>query len=208
MALELIGAGFGRTGTMSIQAGLDRLGLGPCYHMAEVALHADQVELWMRAARSELASWDEIFGPYRATVDWPACAFWRDLTEAYPAAKVLLNVRDPQRWYESFSETILAHMAITGSDNPMLDRIQQVGAFVIGPRSFPEFPTDAADWIAAFERHNAAVIEAIPAERLLVYQVSEGWEPLCEFLGRPVPDEPFPNVNDRAAFRALFDLDG
>ncbi len=200
MALEAIGAGLGRTGTLTLKTALERLGFGPCHHMVEVLAHPEQIPFWNRAAKGETVDWEEVYGPYRATVDWPGCHFYAQLAERYPEAKVVLSKRDPERWYESMSETILQEMANMGlaswtDDHPML-----FGGLIIGRDTFA-FDFAKANVIAAFERHNAAVQRLIPPERLLVFEPAQGWEPLCAHLGVPVPDEPFPRVNDRAEFQ-------
>lgn len=207
MTLKVIGAGFGRTGTLSLKAALERLGFGPCYHMIEIFSHPEAVELWSSVASGESADWERIYGDYASTVDWPGCAFWRELMAAYPDAKVLLSVRDPQRWWESASETIFRQATLPPSDDPGLRNIQRVSLEVVAERSFGGIAPDKEGFIAAFEAHNEAVIREVPAERLLVFRVSEGWGPLCEFLDVPVPDAEFPNVNDREFFKAIWGLD-
>jgi Sulfotransferase domain len=104
--VKVIGAGFGRTGTASLQSALQELGFGPCYHMYEVFEHPQHADFWEAAWRGETVDWDEVLGSYEATVDWPGCAFYRELMERYPDAKVLLSVRDPEQWYESTRNTV------------------------------------------------------------------------------------------------------
>ncbi len=207
MTLKVIGAGFGRTGTLSLKSALETLGFGPCYHMIEVWSHPEVADFWERAGEGGDIDWDEVFGEYGATVDWPGCAFWRELVAAYPDAKVLLSVRDPQRWWESFSSTVLKQMALPPSEDPGVRSIQRVGLNVVAQRSFAGYDPEEAGFTAAFEAHNAAVTSGVPADRLLVYRVTEGWSPLCDFLGVPVPDDEFPNVNDREFFRSVFGID-
>lgn len=120
MTLEVIGAGFGRTGTMSLKVALEELGFEPCYHMSEVFTHPEHVELWRAAAQGEPVEWEQIFGGYRATVDWPACTFYGELMENYPDAKVILTVRDPQRWYESAYNTIYTIDRRVGDERPVI----------------------------------------------------------------------------------------
>lgn len=201
MALEIIGAGLGRTGTLTLKTALEQLGFGPCHHMIEVLANPGQVPFWNRAADGEEVDWEELYGAYRATVDWPGCHFYAELAERYPDAKVILSLRDPQRWYESMSETIIPTMAGMGlvddlpGDHPML-----FGGLIITRDTFAgDF--SKANVIAAFERHNAEVQARIAPERLLVFEAAQGWEPLCGFLGVPMPDEPFPHVNDRMEFQ-------
>lgn len=202
MALKVIGAGLGRTGTFTLKTALEMLGFGPCHHMVEVFGNAErQVPLWNRAADGEPVDWDEVFAGYNATVDWPGCHFYAELAAHYPDAKVILSKRDPERWYESMSETILKSMEQMGlaegpapDDHPM-----RFGGVIIPQKTFG-FDFSKDNVIAAFERHVAAVRETIPTERLLEFEASQGWEPLCAFLGVPVPDAPFPRTNSREEF--------
>src|SRR5215207_3434894 len=98
MPLSVVGAGLGRTGTMSLKLALERVGFGPCYHMKEVFEHLDaHVPAWDRAANGEWVDWDGLFDGYRAGVDLPVAAFYRELSEHYATAKVILTVRNPNR---------------------------------------------------------------------------------------------------------------
>jgi len=200
MPLDVIGAGFGRTGTLTLKTALERLGFGPCHHMVEVIGNPEQVPFWNRAASGQPVDWEDVYGAYRSTVDWPSCHFYRQLAERYPAAKVILSTRDPERWYESMKDTILRTMAdMELADEPPADHPMIFGWMIITRDTFNhDFSKDNV--IAALERHNAEVQRTIPAERLLVFEAAQGWEPLCAHLGVPVPDEPFPRVNDRAEF--------
>jgi hypothetical protein len=192
VALRLIGAGLGRTGTLSLKGALERLGLGPCYHMSELLVDPSRAPLWVAAAEGQ-PRWEEIFNGYAATVDYPGCSFWRELARAYPEAKVLLSVRDPDKWFESTQETIFADSMsgmLTGSP---LRRFFETTVW----KHFGERIHDRAFMVEYFKSHSAAVQQEISAERLLVYDVAQGWEPLCGFLGVPVPDVPFPRVNTR-----------
>lgn len=171
-----------------------------CHHMSEVFAHQEeQAALFVEAASDPTFEWERIYAGYTATLDWPGCAFWRELAEAYPEAKLLLTVRDPEEWFESYVATVYEPIALgwsgdpTGSWNEMAQR-------VIVARSFGGEPHDREHVIAAFRRHNAEVRAAIPAERLLVHRIDEGWRPLCNFLGVPIPSEPFPHLNSRASW--------
>lgn len=200
MALKIIGAGMGRTGTASLKVALEALGLGPCYHMTEVLKHPEFTRHWIAAAEGR-PDWDRTFEGYAATVDNPGCNFWRELAAHYPAARVILTVRDPGQWFESTNETIhSADFAGFMKHSPFGDMIQKTMWDRMGNRM-----QDRAHMTAFFERHSADVIAALPPERLLVYRVSEGWEPLCAFLGVPVPDQPFPRINSREETRALLE---
>ena len=194
MTLSVIGAGAGRTGTHALKLALEQLGLGPCYHMREIWEHLDtDVPVWDRAASGGPVDWDTLFARYRSAVDFPAAAFCAELAAHYPAAKVVLTERDPERWYQSFSDTIARPMS-----EELPDRLADWRAMVnkaITDRVFDGNVTDKAHVIACYERHNAMVRRAIPTDRLLVFAVTDGWEPLCAFLGLPVPAEPFPKSN-------------
>ncbi len=194
--LTLIGAGFGRTGTTSLKRALERLGVGRCYHMEEVMNHRHHVPLWAATHRGEAAPWDEIFEGFGATVDWPAAAYWRQLAGYYPAAKVILTVRDPEAWYESFRATIFSSLS---ADAP--SPLAQMAADLILDGVFGGRADDRAHAIDVYRRHIEEVKAALPAERLLVYDITRGWAPLCHFLGRPVPDEPFFAANARGEWK-------
>jgi len=192
MALKVIGAGLGRTGTLSLKMALEQLGIGPCYHMVEVMMHPEAAALWIGAANGK-PDWDAIFHGYAATVDYPGCSFWRELSAFYPDAKVLLSLRDPDQWFESTQATIFSAQAMEMiGRSPMKPFLEKTVWNEFGDRIH-----DRDFMVDAFRRHNAAVQQAIPKERLLVYEPGQGWEPICEFLGVPVPASPFPHANSR-----------
>lgn len=205
MPLDVIGAGFGRTGTQTLKLALERLGFDPCHHMTEVLDNPGQLDFWNRAAAGEPVDWEEVYGNYRATVDWPGCHFYAELAERYPRAKVLLSLRDPEEWYASMDQTILVGMRQMRLDQPVpRDHPMYFGAVIVGQQDLGgDLSKDEV--IAAFERHNEAVRRTIPADRLLEFRSSDGWEPLCAFLGVPVPGEPFPRTNARENFAAHID---
>jgi hypothetical protein len=196
--LKVIGAGFGRTGTLSVKTALEELGFGPCYHMVEVFSKPGAMEQWDAIVRGEPVDWNTIFEGYQASVDWPACAFYKEQMQAYPDAKVLLTIRDPEKWYESASSTIFSGVRDRPTDSA---HAQMVNALVWEGTFDGKFE-DKDYAIAVFNRHIAEVKQYVPAEKLLVYNVKEGWEPLCGFLGVKVPDNPFPRLNDRDNFIA------
>jgi hypothetical protein len=216
--IQVIGAGFGRTGTLSLREALVRLGVGPCDHMLENFEHPERFALWQEALRrkktGEPIDWRPLLGGYRAIVDWPGAYFWRELIAAHPEAKVILTVRDPERWYDSARDTIYAASQARTKD--LLARLMYGLLAWVEPRAGRGFRTvqetvwdgtfggkfaDRHEALRIFAEHNREVEAAIPAERLLVFDVKQGWEPLCAFLGVPVPEgEPFPHVNDAADF--------
>lgn len=236
MTLKVIGAGFGRTGTLSLKFALERLGFGPCYHMVEVNAHPEHDPAWLALARGEPGDWRVLRG-YASTVDWPSTYFWRELAAANPEAKVILTTRDPEAWYDSASATIFARMlefevlrtevlrtealrakalgakalgakALRAGDNvdtldPLRQRHMQMVNFIVVEKTFGG-SLDKAHALRVFEAHNEAVRRTIPPERLLVYESGQGWEPLCAFLGVPVPSAPYPKVNTSDNFTARF----
>ena len=199
MTLEIIGSGLGRTGTKSIHSALNQLGFGPTHHMFELFQHQERIPLWIEAGEGR-ADWEAIFEGYRSAVDYPTAAFWRELADYYPGAKIIHTVRDPEEWFDSTQETIFrpGGFAATAmeSGGTMAD------FFKVVIRDFPGRLNDRAFMTDYFRRHTEAVKAAIEPERLLVYEVREGWAPLCAFLGVAVPNEPFPAQNDRAEFVA------
>jgi hypothetical protein len=208
--MRVIGAGFGRTGTRSLKGALEELGFGPCYHMTELFGHPEHVELWDAATRGEPVDWEGLFRDYEATVDWPGCSFYEELMRAYPDAKVLLSVRDPDRWYESAYNTIYrmsrtSHLFyLIRLFSPRVGRAYPVINRLIWEGTFDGRFEDRGYTIEVFEGWNEEVKERVPAERLLVYEVKEGWGPLCDFLGVAVPEgKPFPHLNDIEAFRRM-----
>jgi Sulfotransferase domain len=201
MALKLVGVGLGRTGTNSLKVALEQLLGGPCYHMFELIAHPQKVPLWEQAIRGEEVDWDSLFDGYAATVDWPGCAFWRELVAANPEAPVLLSTRDSaQTWWESMEQTIVP--ALQGpllSDQPELARGQEMVRELFRRRFTPDFADrDAA--IAEYQRHCEEVRREVPAARLIEWQPRDGWEPICSCLGVPVPEAPFPHENSSEAF--------
>jgi len=203
MPLKLIGAGLGRTGTLSLKFALEQIGYGPCYHMTEVMISPDAAAHWVRAANGN-PDWETIFNGFVGTVDFPACTFWRELADFYPDAKVLLSVRDPEQWFESTQATIFSDRARQMLiQTPMKEFIEKTTWRMFGDRLH-----DREFMIEAFKRHNAEVEKTISPSRLLVYEVSQGWEPLCKFLNVPVPDTPFPRVNSRDEMKMFMSSPG
>lgn len=207
----VIGAGFPRTGTSSLKAALEQLGFGPCHHMFEVMGNPDtQGERWAHAlSKNGDVDWDWVLQGYNASVDWPSSFYWRELAAAYPEAKVILTVRDPRRWYASLRDSILRYVAVDDfNEAPEPFRsIAELGELIREKLAIPSFGAmdpgeDHA--VAAFERHAAEVRASLPAERLLVFEVSQGWQPLCDFLGVDPPDAPFPRLNDTETMRTMY----
>ncbi len=211
--LKVIGAGFGRTGTMSLKVALEELGFAPCYHMTELFKTPSHADLWNAAAHGSPIEWDLLLGDYAATVDWPGCSFYEELMESYLEAKVLLSVRDPERWYESTLNTIYSIRKTTTSSKlfatlgrfiPGVRHVARMVNNLIWEGTFDDRFEDRQYAMEVFDRHNEEVKQRVPPDRLLVYEVKEGWGPLCDFLEVEVPDKPFPQLNDSDSFRKMF----
>ena len=197
--MHVIGAGVGRTGTYSLKLAINQLGLGPCHHMEEVLLNQSvQVPLWT-AAMSGQPDWETIYSGYQSAVDWPTAGFFRELSAAYPSAKFILTVRSPESWAESFSETIYKLVAERDHAPDELKSWLDMATGVITRSGF-QGGLDKEGLVNAFTTHNEAVRAAVVPRQLLIYEVKDGWTPLCEFLGVPIPDGPFPRTNDRSEF--------
>jgi sulfotransferase family protein len=208
--MKLIGAGLPRTGTLSQKVALEIVGFGPCYHMVNVLADLDLALQWRRALDGD-ADWPEIFEGFEATVDWPGSFFWRELIDIYPDAKVLLSLRDPDAWARSMRDTIWGVLY-----GDILIRHLSEARRIVDPkwRGYLEMVREmwqrsglmqgedtTAEWMsAAMERYHKQVQRDVPADRLLVWSASDGWEPLCEFLEVPVPEMPFPHLNDSREF--------
>jgi Sulfotransferase domain len=210
--MRLIGAGLPRTATLTQKIALETLGVGPCYHMVTILSDLDLVQQWLDAF-DDSCDWDQVFGGYQATVDWPGAFFYRELAAAYPDARVLLSVRDGDAWARSMHKTIWG--ALYG-DTMMRDLSVARRRVDPGWRQYVElmramweksgllgafdggFEADAV--AAAMERHNDDVRQCVPSDRLLVWSPADGWGPLCEFLEVPLPPHPLPRVNDATMF--------
>ena len=208
MALTVIGAGFGRTGTKSIKLALEQLGLGPCHHMAEVFTNPAQLPFWQAAAAGEAIDWADVFQGYKAAIDWPSAHYWRELAEYYPAEKVILSVRPAERWWDSFNKTIRkAHELRREVTDPHVRGILEMSTEIIEEQTFGGGVIDKATALRAFEKRITDVRATVASNRLLVFDVTEGWVPLCRFLNSPIPDEPFPRTNSVDEFWEKFSVD-
>lgn len=215
MTLEVIGAGYGRTGTMSTYAALKQLGL-PCYHMIEVIMNKankTHLDFWRKVANSPpgaQSDWEQVLSQYTAAVDNPTCCVWRELMAAYPQAKVLLTLhpRRPEAWYESTMDTIyftenVWQFKVLEWFTPFGRKFGDMSRKLIWQRMLNGTMEDRAKAIAQYKQHIEDVKATVPPEKLLIFTVTEGWKPLCKFLGMPIPATPFPNVNDRAEVKKI-----
>jgi hypothetical protein len=212
MALKVIGAGWGRTGTESLKKALEILEFGKCYHMFELIKDGKRVVYWEQLARGEKPDYDKLFDGFQSAVDFPASMYYRELMTQYPNAKVILSYRDPDKWYESASNTIFKPLPVLivpisrvlGLFFKNLSYFQRIAKNVIEPL-FTDFMQGKKDdrefMINMYNQWVADVKKNVPAEKLLVFEAKEGWEPLCKFLGVPVPDVPYPRGNDSEQFK-------
>ena len=214
--MKVIGAGFGRKGTTSLKAALEELGFGPSYTLGEVFRNPEHVRVWETASgpSGEGVDWEAFLAGYGVAVDWPACSFYEELMKAFPEAPVILTVRDPAEWYKSTRSTIHGLRRLTTGPLPVRTAFALAGPFVPGVAGTVRL-ADRLVWegtfdgrfedrhyaMEIFERHKEAVRRRVPPDRLLVFDVREGWAPLCDFLGVEAPDEPFPRLNEARQMR-------
>lgn len=213
MALKVIGTGNGRTGTMSLKSALDELGFGKCFHMYELIEHVpERIKYFEQAESGEAVNWDELFDGYHSAVDFPVIRYYKQVMAKYPDAKIIHTTRDPESWYKSFSETILyatqpdfkriLKMMIRLPFSSTLRKKMRVlkfnGAMIRNMLGKNFNGKQAA--ITMFNLHNQDVLATVPKDRMLIYDVKQGWEPLCKFLNVPVPNTPFPKTNSTQEF--------
>lgn len=199
MSLKVIGAGLGRTGTNSLKLALEKLGFSKCHHMTEVFDHPEQAAVFVAAAHGEAVDWDKLYEGYQACCDWPSCYFWRELSDYYPDAKIILTTRSAESWYRSMVETLITgtHKAIAGPETAA----SLIGREIFLNGTFAGNIDDKDHVIEVYERHNQAVRDTILPGRLLEFEAGQGWEPLCAFLGVPVPKERYPHTNAMEEFK-------
>ncbi len=204
MSLKIVGAALGRTGTNSLKLALEELGFGPCHHMFEVRDHPEQLPFWQAAARGELPDWDEVFANYQSCVDWPSARFWREIAAYYPEAKVILTLRDADKWFASVHATIYPVILSWPEREPghFRDTMEMAQELIV-EQTFCGRLDDRDHALAVYRAYEEEVRRTIAPERLLAFDVSEGWAPLCAFLEVPVPDTPFPRTNTGEEFRKM-----
>jgi hypothetical protein len=207
MTLQIIGAGFGRTGTSSLKLALEQLGFSKCHHMREVFPSRFQTEAWHARSRGGTANWEAVFDGYAAACDWPSSAYWEELYRHYPESKVVLTVRDEERWYQSTAETIYP---ISTSFPWWLRRLSSRARLLaemidatVWSGIFDGRFEDKDHALRVYRENSERVKEIVAPERLLVFEAREGWEPLCAFLGVPVPEGPYPHVNEAAPMKRV-----
>ncbi|OUR71184.1 hypothetical protein A9Q78_10295 [Methylophaga sp. 41_12_T18] len=195
MAIQIIGAGLGRTGTTSLKVALEILLKAPCYHMVSLAEHPEHLALWQAAAQGDDANWPALFNGYSAVTDWPASAFYKQLMQAYPEAKVLLSSRDSESWFKSCQATIFPKILSTEGDWG-----EMIRSVVFN--SFCDDLEDRDRCIAAYEQHNEEVRNYVPADRLIEWQPGNDWQALCAGLKLAEPDQAYPYINKTKDFLA------
>lgn len=206
MTIKVIGAGYGRNGTLSLKQALEKLGFDKCYHMMELDQSKDEDLAWLKLNRGEPVDFEKLFEGYQASVDWPSCNFWREQMAAYPDAKVILSERDPEAWYASIMKTIYpmsVSMREHAGEDPLWQRRSEMVFELIWDGLFDGRLDDKDHVIGVYLAHNQQVKAEVPAGKLLVFESSLGWEPLCEFLDVPVPDEPYPRTNSSEEFAEM-----
>ncbi|WP_187430944.1 hypothetical protein ROLI_033330 [Roseobacter fucihabitans] len=204
MSLEIIGSGFGRTGTMSTKLALEQLGFGPCHHMTEVMGNPSQPSYWKAYAEGDEVDWADVFGGYGAQVDFPGATVWHELSIAFPDAKVVHTERSEDAWWASYSGTInkfWIHRTQLDLPPPIAAVFETMDRIVVQDLIGG---TDQDSAIKAYRHNNEKVRDIIPADRLLVFTPTDGWEPLCRFLEVDVPEGDFPRSHARDEFWAHF----
>jgi hypothetical protein len=196
MSLEVIGTGFGRTGTDSMRRALEVLGFGPCHHISVLLRDPEQKRQWRAVAAGTPPDWNRLLDGYQACVDWPSAAYWPQLVEAFPEAKVILTWRSAESWWASFEKTILPIILADTETEESAPGSQLLSLRVFGGRA-----DDRTHCMAVYEANVAAVRARVPPERLLVHALGDGWEPLCTHLGVAVPEVPYPHGNTTADFQ-------
>lgn len=201
--VQIIGAGMGRTSTMSLKQALETLGFKPCHHMLEMRNVPHTADGWQRAALGQTMDFAALLEGYEASCDWPSAAFWRELLQRFPDAKVILTERPDEKWWQSISNTIFKSLRLPPAEDATPERLAQraMARAVIIDKTFGGEVDDREHVLSIYRAHNAAVKAEVPPEQLLVFDGAKGWEPLCRFLAVPVPDEPYPNTNTTEDFQ-------
>ena len=203
---QVIVAGMSRTGTKSIKQALEILygNNARAYHMTEVLNQPKHLEIWSDLAfgRRQVSQqvWEQLLDGYIATTDMPCAFYFKELAEAFPNAKVVLTVRDESEWFESFCRLlVVVHRFQYLRFLPPLNRFWPYGTklnqMVFGDRAFERSEPVREVFIEAYRQHNERVRQSIAPDRLLEFNVQQGWKPLCEFLELDVPQSDFPHSN-------------
>ena len=216
MSIKVIGAGFPRTGTNTLRESLTKLGYVKTYHMKELIVHPENLHYWETLSETGTTNWEELYNGFQATVDFPCYPWYKEHLKQYPDAKVILTVRPFEKWHASVYSTIWQaqnpsesqkiEMGQRLASDPHLQAVMKVmefakEKFMDGPFEGKFLDKEYAE--EAYNKHHEEVKKHVPAKQLLVFDVCEGWEPLCQFLGVPVPEEPLPHTNKREDFKVM-----
>lgn len=212
MALKVIGAGWGRTGTESLKIALEQLGFDKCYHGFNLFNDGRKLKYWKELHAAGTTDFETLFSGFQAAVDFPSAYYYRELMRQYPEAKVILTVRDASKWYESAANTIFKDpdpikfpiLKFLGRLSTKLSYIPQIYYHIqtfLFKEAFQGKKDDKEAMITLFNEWIEDVKRTVPAEKLLVYDIQQGWEPLCDFLNVPVPSTPFPKTNMKGGFQ-------
>jgi hypothetical protein len=193
VGLQIIGAGLGRTGTTSLKLALEELLGGRCYHMLEVRERPDDADVWGSAYEGSNPPWKDFFEGYVATMDWPAAPFWRELSQVFPEAPIILSVRGADEWWKSVSSTIFIALATYFAPDAPDDGWTRMGRGMM-TRFTPGWQHESAAK-EAYIAYNEHVRATAPRDRLVEWHPTDGWAPICSALGMDEPDRPFPHVN-------------
>lgn len=213
--MEVIGAGFARTGTKSLQEALEILGYGKCYHMVTLFGNPQDIKYWEAAATGQKVEWEKLFDGCKSVVDFPGSFYYKELMSKYPDAKIILSKRDAESWYNSAYSTIysfnpgvktklkLVSFALFNERARNLLRIVKMNKLTIWDRLFQKRFEDKDFAIKVFNDHIRDTIQYVPKEKLLVFEAKDGWGPLCEFLNKPIPSVPYPKLNSKEDFHVM-----
>jgi hypothetical protein len=205
MTVRILGAGLGRTGTYSLKIAFERLLGDTSHHMVEVFRHPEELPVWQAAAEGTMPDWNEFLAGYTGTCDWPSGAFWPEIAAAFPDAPILLSVRDPESWWTSVSNTIFIPLRDAlgkgPGEDPWADLIRS-----LFKRCFSLEVDDPEAMKRAFVEWNEHVRATADPDRLMIWEPKSSWRPICDALGVPVPDEPFPVTNTTREVREILGL--
>lgn len=216
MTIKIIGAGLPRTGTNTLRESLELLGFCKTYHMKQLLVNPENLHYWTTLKSTGTTNWEELYNGYQATVDFPCYPWYKEHMKQYPDAKVILTTRPFEKWYQSFYSTIWhtqnppeeqkPEMMKKVASDPRLQSVMKVMGFAKQAMNEDHFQgrfLDKEFMENLFNEHHEEVKNYVPANKLLVFNVSEGWEPLCEFLDVKVPTEPLPHTNKREDFGTM-----
>ncbi len=216
MSIQIIGAGFPRTGTTTLKRCLETLGYDKTYHMKELLVNPHNLHYWKQLDETGETDWDGLYDGYKATVDFPCYPWYKEHLKRYPDAKVILTVRPFDAWYKSVDSTVFR----AGPQTPG-EKIKMLGKLLFSKRArrvvkcikffkYSFFHKRLHDRFGEkeyarqyWDSHIEEVKSHVPADQLLIYDVRDGWAPLCEFLGMPVPDEELPHLNKKENFKEM-----